>query len=490
LGGTKLFIETEGLFAGKIAFVLGRRGKEYDAAFRSITDISDGPNANVPFRAQNNLAKFAIGGSDINTMQRMCSFEYLERYFFHLLKTKTIKLGDGTSLLDAASKVPPALARHRADLATFHALHVDGAAILRQIAMRSNVDIAGASVTKKLSAKMLDGLTNSGIFAADDGPFLRGKTLEMGVAPVYNGVANSSSAKNVPITIGDNIAFSRLQALIAERGAADWTPDGIVHSKLSQGDPMLDEELDSRDGMLFNITVKGPNVTSSWSNDKHLLTQPLDKVFVVIVADVWDGVDDPWKGGNDYKNYAKDKKAKVTAPRNDAAKLAYLKAKNKKVTITNMRVRLTTSSEMVSNSAFKKGKPNTDGNVDRTSRMGLLLSGDGGVSEYIIGGWCIGTVLDNSAARSTFESGALMGAIKKQRTTNAINVSVGVEWWSADRLYRSYMNVDNTMRTRYSGLPTAKKGPMNKDLATSKAGARGKAPPPNPPPTPPTHHPQ
>jgi hypothetical protein len=84
-------------------------------------------------------------------------------------------------------------------------------------------------------------------------------------------------------------------------------------------------------------------------------------------------------------------------------------------------------------------------------------------------------VLDNAAARSTFEGGALMGSIKKQRTTNAINVSVGVQWWSPDLLYRSYMNVDNSMRTRYSAQQVPENGttPYIKTKATSKARVRG-----------------
>lgn len=476
----KLYIETEALYAGRLCFILGRRGVSYDTDFARILDVKDSPNPNVPFRERNNLAKFAIGGSDINTMQRMCSFEYLKRYFFHILKKKFITLGGDTKFLgpsadDVASKMPTFLARHKNILDKYTVLNVDGKELLEAIASESETQNNLNDQTQGLLVDVLEELQHSGIFAADDGPFLRGKTLENGMVPIYSAMYSSPKPKNVPVAVGDTIAFDRLQMLIAETGACDWTPDGIVHSKLSQGDAMLDEELDSRDGMLFNITVKGPNVTSSWSGNKELLTQPLDKVFVVIVADVWDGKrNDPWKdtsGDLDYKRYntKKEETATKSAPRNTTQKVDYLQAKNKVVTITNMRVRLTTSSEMVSCSALKKGKRNINGESDPTSRMGLMLSGDGGVSEYIIGGWCIGTVLDNSAARSTFGGQALMGAIKKQRTTNAINISVGVEWWSADRLYKSYMNVDSSIRTRFTPRPNERKSERK---ATSKASER------------------
>ena len=310
LANTNRLIETEGLFAGKIAFILGRRGKQYDSNTVSITD-TDAANQGVPFRSANTLSKFAIGGADINTMQRMCSFEYLHRYFFQLLKTKIIVLGStpANPLVTDDDSIPAMLNRHRPLLKTFGALNVDGKKILSEIAAKSNE-------TLKLDNDLLDSLETCGIFAADDGPFLRGKSLEVGVVKIYKGGSNSLSAKNIATAIGDNIAFSRLQALIAERGAADWTPDGIVHSKLSQGDAALDEELDSRDGMLFNVTVKGPNVTSSWSHNRYMLTQPLDKVFVVIVADVWDANETPWSEADgttsSYTQYMERKKRKKT----------------------------------------------------------------------------------------------------------------------------------------------------------------------------------
>lgn len=510
--GDDMLIETESLFAGRVAFVLGRRGRDY--AKPRVTGITASnqpkePDPNptnrlrVPFRQANQLAAFAVGGSDVNTMQRMCSFEYLQRYFYFVLKTKIIVIGAaaGADFPDTMGFSPDVLKVRGLIETTGSMTNVNGAAVMTEIARRHNRNDNLPKPTTKL-----DKLQNSGIFLADEGPFLRGKTLETTISKIGHGSAP------IAASIGDIVAFGRLQEMIAQSGACDWVPDGIVHSKLSQGDTIMDEELDSRDGQLYNVTVGGPAIASSWTNDKHLEVMPLDKVFVVIVADVWDNVDETvvkahHKNATDgtYEHEllgkiaastaaavtaattAADKAAAANGVRDENAREGYFAAGNKKAVITNMRVRLTTSSEMISCSSFK-GKNNQPGaqgadakaskatyfshsGRDRHSRMGLMLSGDDGVSEYIIGGWCIGTVLDSAAARSSMQGVPLVGAVKRQRTSHASNVKVKVEWWSADRLYRSFMNVNGGIRTRYNGVQNAKAVTNNK-VALSKALSR------------------
>ena len=68
----------------------------------------------------------------------------------------------------------------------------------------------------------------------------------------------------------------------------------------------------------------------------------------------------------------------------------------------------------------------------------LKRPADTGVGEYILGGWCIGTVLDSAASR------AMMHAqqIRTSQSSMAINVNVNVEWWDADKLHSHYMDVD------------------------------------------------
>ena len=475
---TDYMVETEALYTGRVAFVLGRRGKNY------TNPTMTGPAQSVPFRQANQLAQFAVGGADVNTMQRMCSFEYLQRYFHYVLRTKTITIGANTDIGagDDMNYVVKSVKKTTANVDTKYKdfdlteqplTKIDGKALLNAVStMRYSSEDALNTTVPEL-ARLATSLENSGIYAGDDGPFLRGKTLENGL--VMDG--SGKPRKDLPYALGDIVAFERLQQLIAENGACDWVPDGIVHSKLSQGDTVLDDELDSRDGQLYNVTVGGGAITSSWTNDKLMEVMPLDKVFVVIVADVWDGANKAAADGAHAAGYedALLKAANRKDFRSKAQQKTLFAKKNATMTITNMRVRLTTSSEMIGCSALKdrsatsKSKfpaRGTDADAstrayynmerDRHSRMGLKLSGDGGVSEYIIGGWCIGTVLDSAAARSSMDGVSLVGAVKRQRTAHASNIKVNVEWWSADKMHRSFMNVGGRIRQRHNGIANPK----------------------------------
>jgi hypothetical protein len=61
-----------------------------------------------------------------------------------------------------------------------------------------------------------------------------------------------------------------------------------------------------------------------------------------------------------------------------------------------------------------------------------------GQGDYILGGWCVGTVMDSAASR------AMMHAqqVRTAQSSMAINVNVNVEWWDADKLHAHYMDVD------------------------------------------------
>jgi hypothetical protein len=58
-----------------------------------------------------------------------------------------------------------------------------------------------------------------------------------------------------------------------------------------------------------------------------------------------------------------------------------------------------------------------------------------GFAEYIVGAWCVGTVLDSAASRSTV--GTL---VRTAPSSMAMNVNVNVEWWSGDKLYQHFMD--------------------------------------------------
>lgn len=84
-------------------------------------------------------------------------------------------------------------------------------------------------------------------------------------------------------------------------------------------------------------------------------------------------------------------------------------------------------------------------------RVGVGISADGtregttprpantGSSEFIVGAWCIGTVMDSAASRAI---GQNFHGVRTAPHSMAINVNVNVEWWDADRLYDAYMDKD------------------------------------------------
>jgi hypothetical protein len=82
-------------------------------------------------------------------------------------------------------------------------------------------------------------------------------------------------------------------------------------------------------------------------------------------------------------------------------------------------------------------------------RCGLSIGFDEsnwkGGAEFIVGGWCIGTVLDAAASRALGPNG-----IRTPPTSMAYNLNVDIEWWHGDRLHDAFCDVD---RGFYKKLP-------------------------------------
>lgn len=439
-------VETEFLYSGRIGFILGRRGKIYaDSGVDKLLgfEAMESSSTLVNSRTANRLQQFATGGVDQHTMQRMCSLEYLERYFYYVLRKKSIDLAG--PLFDSADEVPFKYKSVSGTLAaTSQKLNsVDGEAVIRGISTAHNTN-PPADVAK---------VVNSGIFAGDDGPFLRGKTLDSTLQTYRKNYQQASMG------IGDQIAFEQLEKKLKDIGVMDWTPDGVVLSKLDSGgsDQIADDEIDARDGQLYNITIGGPAITSSWTGDPKLEVLPLDKLYIVLVGDVWTGktqsdIEDVWeeddafllkttykgatpKSYNDkfkawVKNDNRNVELSMTTDTGARAKSFFKTNIPTKQTITNIRVERMTSSQMVSYSEYVK-------NADK-SRMGFKIGDRGG--EYILGGWCIGTVIDSAASRAIPNGMSLVGSVKRSRSAHAANLLVNIKWCSGDEMYRKYMN--------------------------------------------------
>ena len=51
-------------------------------------------------------------------------------------------------------------------------------------------------------------------------------------------------------------------------------------------DKLEDQRIDARDGALYNVCIQGPALTTTWTGDPSMEVLPMDKVFVVVVADL------------------------------------------------------------------------------------------------------------------------------------------------------------------------------------------------------------
>lgn len=113
-----------------------------------------------------------------------------------------------------------------------------------------------------------------------------------------------------------------------------------------------------------------------------------------------------------------------------------------KASLMNFRLIRATSSYLSNRSWLDPNETPVKGAIGPNmykSRCGLKIGFDGtsGNAEYIVGGWCIGSVVDSAASRAFSHN-----TIRTAPNTFAVSVNVNVEWWSADKLYAHYQDVE------------------------------------------------
>jgi|SaaInlV_125m_DNA_1040241.scaffolds.fasta_scaffold09425_1 hypothetical protein len=555
-GVEPVITETNDLRTTKLAFILGRRSAEVagvgagmvDQNGDSVDGFNQDPGAldnayDYGFQLAINNG-YAPGVPGTERFQKLCSFEYLQRYFTNVLCNKGINLGAGinptgslwdSGLMRVASAAAAArteqLSRTNApgEVGADIAAELQGASMLKMPDLCNLMGMAGSDAARG-AAGLPDNnpkvAIRQGIFARDQGPFLRGKGVNTGIlngtpsgTPFAvrgpNGSVKHLDPFHVSRCAGDELAFALFERLIEQKGLTDWRPDGIVLS-LGADDPsdtLSDEYFKARDAQLYNVRVQGPAIGASWTGDPALETMPLDKVFVVIVADVWWGdlTDVGEKQGSNAKsnletfvakvapadgkpgmatlaelrNYLKERKAQFevgklvsssSLPAFDANAATAMNG-DEATRLCNFRLQLATSSQMINYSGLRFGRDGEQvlGNEKQTrdefvrvpnqSRMGLRLGTNGG--EYIVGGWCIGNVLDTSASRGSMPgTGSSIGA-RTAPNSMALNINVQIDWWDPDRMWRCFMNKESKpfvtgvdgARTGNRGLPRASFAP-------------------------------
>jgi len=539
-------LEYDGLHQGELAWVLGRR-------FKSAVDESQGTTAFgiSEFTEMERYAHqaFAGLGSGVDRMQRLASTGWVESLFTERLGKASIKLHK--------IRLDSAYAKAMDSNSLQFEKYLAGASILNcpDIAWwRANLEdkpkaLAAVGYTGNFGIN--EGRRAQGINLVDTSPFLRGTQVDSKIVRFdEHEVVGSTTPEDMARNQGDAVSISVFETELRRRNIMDWTPDGIVLSKLESptDEPMKSTEIDARQAQLFNIGIQGPSITKSWTSDVknfRLEVQPMDKVFVVVVATLSyrvnsDGNDkfkalriaqqavlkallkhnqavkdgeqstidasktvlekaqtDAASAGTEFADtieagdepaYELAVKDINTAQRNlDSAvqakaspkDIANLKAAiedanakldtlwamptNSDVTIirarstalrtnlkavskanlTNFRLMRTTSSHMSNYSYYKPG----DEQSRLKLKMGPIVGGDGNftqVRDVIVGGWCIGTVIDSAASRSTIG----FQTVKSHPTSMAININVNVQWWSGDKLYKHYHDAGGLVMMR------------------------------------------
>ena len=502
--------ETEDLRATTLAFILGVRGKNMTG--RSIVDTDTYPQA--PGYAPHNVAyqpSIMPGMPGTERFQQLCSLQYLQMYFEQVLSNKTVKLyepllgDDGVlSNLDRteATTGPIGAFLYSEAYATKVGV-VPGTGLANQgnpgLTLSSNTMLNVEDIARKSglagSQAALAGENYQGIFARDFGPFLKGKgsatqlvsctvgnnQQEFGKNSATNGT-NVAQPFSISRNAGDDLAFAILDAKLMEAGFTDWRPDGIVLSKgvNDPSDKLSDEYLEARDGQLYNIRVQGPAVGTNWTGERSLETLPLDRVFVILIADVWfDDTEAETLAKRPNKDAYNQKRADALLDADDegnsrpldtdafekAQQEAFANRVNEKTVLCNFRVQVSTSSQMINHSDFsEKGNSHATQNgykrprLEGMSRMGLKLCKSFG--EYVVGGWQVGQVLDTSASRAVMPQGQLMG-VRTAPNTSALNINVQIAWWTADRLARTFNNPEGTVRPRFDGRRDGPKNVVN-----------------------------
>ena len=663
--------ETEDLRATRIGFIHGRRRRA-----GAGNDNTIGLDAYERGQDVNGIYKndfqymLAPGMPGTERFQKLCSLEYLQRYFAHAFKpgVDTITIGSlelpvkmdvngvpekdgGGALTDTnqnswwTSGLLRMVLRHQ-DTQGFSpeglldVLNTAAGGALRGSLHAGDIGDIGKAFGLPDSPMDADyPVLRQGIFVHDTSPFLRGKgiTHEMVRCTKYRDAPQKVFDAPGPVErhvqpfsvnrcLGDEVAFDMLERALEDLGVTDWRPDGIVLSKGANdpSDKLSDESFDVRDGQLYNMRIQGPALSTTWTGDPALEVLPLDKVFIVIVADVWfkglpegkltnrlkdaaagqelnnkveaveaeeaaqttnlnavkaaaalamptlqkaledantarraldpavpaDALQIPAADQNiqDAKDAIDAENQKITDAQTELANAytvtnaaytgdafaspeAYAQAKrqieqakralrnsrkstdpeldwnnqadvqnaikalkdmqergylaardaeiqvdmittatieefrreaeefyknagdeSKDTVLTNFRVRTATSSQMINYSPLRfdgagrqdvdtGGTPDQYRKVYYSSRMGLALTDDMG--EYIIGGWCIGNVLDTSASRAVMPGAGSNIGVRTAPNSMAHNINVQIEWWDADRMWRSFCNVQS-----------------------------------------------
>lgn len=466
-------------------------------------------------------------GFGVDRMQRLCYTGYIEALFSKINRQKTIFLdglflnnlkdsGDPSSVYahEFATIVEGATPLAVPDVATELKTATAGAGVPAPFQTIAK-DVQGNTVVTDLGSNQLP----QGLDVLSASPFLHGRCKNKDLVS-YKKTAEGLE-RAVPQNQGDIMAFATLYQEMGKLGLFDWTPDGMVLSKLESpaGNPMGSAELDARQAQLFNVAIQGPAVAKTWTGDPLQQSMPNDRVFIVIVADVISGRGGAagaapaanvrgWKAKNPPAAAANtpmpantydaffDQLNKYKASLDGLTELAVAGAPGipvgtPKVELDELnRLRGTMnladgealegtggSTAVLTNFTLARVTSSFLANYSRVdpsgsqSRLGLSHGTTGAevYSQKILGGWCIGNVIDSAASRSMMHH-----TVRTAPASMALNINVNVEWWSGDQLHDMYYDSYNITRRSIQptlpagGVPSHSRG-LNSNLQPVRA---------------------
>lgn len=450
--------------------VLWRRLMDGRTTAREYDGLEGGELAWIHGRSMGSNGASSVGmlGKGVDRMQRLAFTSWLESYF---------RATHSSIILDLRQIQTDAFSSRSSEIAQYKSI---------LSAIDPNDDRIGNLVNSKdVVGKLLNEPEMiCGIFTMEKGPFLRGRINDNSLKQITIAHENrTNSTLDIPNNAGDLLAIEALHEELKNRNLLAWTPDGMVLSKLESpaGDPIGSAQLDAREAQMFNVAVQGPAITKTWTGDPKMQCLPMDKVFIVIQADVLtdytvntvlgkfkdaDGNEKDLELQKLMESFSSAVETYVQAIKTDestsmrdveqqldnslynkefdegAWDAKALRSKVEKIDgalMTNFHLRRVTSSYMSMYSAYKKGN-----DLSRCGLASKMSVGDGkAAARYIIGGWCIGTVMDSAASRASIGN-----QIRTAPATMALNINVNVEWWSGDKLHRNYMDVDGNVLGR------------------------------------------
>ena len=508
LNGREVGQEYDGLESAELAWILGRK-----MITRSgINDSVSGEGVSAAA-----VSAHALGaGYGPDRMQRLAYQGYMEAYFRAAFGQKAIQL-------HSMGIVNPNNQYLVGNIREYKFLIGNAATVLDSVDVPYVSEMAsghvGPQTETTLQYSKADGSAeaatgpggglSTGLFVMEKGPFLRGKVVEDMPVRVHDmNTTAPNSERNPKHTMernfGDSVAFEALYAQMRTQSFFDWSPDGMVLSKLESpaGDPYSSMEIDARQAQLYNICVQGPAIAKTWTGDYKQQVMPLDRVFIALVADVVSEIGAA-KGANIDELIAANKKYTGVGPGSGGGTLAQLQSKmGTKPTPSAGKTDYEAAIDALFEAAskgddqtaarntlddfFKIGGPAWGTEWDKTadqvrrgtlgaktsvmtnfrlkrvtssylsqyshfqpgkpeSRCGLRIGTKAGANAAsgvkVAGEYIIGAWHIGTVLDNAASRSTIGNTVRTAPASMAININVNIEWWSGDKLHRHYMDV-------------------------------------------------